>query len=159
MASGRQHDLANGCATFPVVFFPTAFVWLVTQDVLACLETGLLMFCGMLIGRYVEPDLDMPQTTRSERKLILNSLFMGYVWRLYWFPYARIMPHRGLSHVPILGTLTRVFWLSPLIGPVLWIFPVTPPWYWHMLLFVALTISDSVHWWMDFMSTRRKQRR
>lgn len=33
------------------------------------------------------------------------------IWNMYWAPYSLLFTHRGLPHWPIVGTLTRVYYL------------------------------------------------
>jgi uncharacterized metal-binding protein len=39
------------------------------------------------------------------------SYLMAKIWNTFWMPYAFILTHRGLSHWPIIGTLTRIWYL------------------------------------------------
>lgn len=32
---------------------------------------------------------------------------ISFIWYIYWEPYAQLLTHRGISHWPIIGTLTR----------------------------------------------------
>jgi len=64
-----------------------------------------------LAGVVISPDMDIyPNITYTYIERIFGK--PGRVaWEIIWRPYARIVPHRSLSHTPILGTLTRVVWL------------------------------------------------
>ena len=56
-------------------------------------------FAGTVL---LSPDLDLPDSDPAKSWGIL---------RVIWRPYARVFKHRGLSHAPVLGTLTRVMYL------------------------------------------------
>lgn len=131
----------------------------------------LLVPLGILIGLILDPDLDQPMVTSSEWRVkksltslipLLGHLLAG-VWVGWWFAYATIMSsswpkkaprafrlvHRGLSHTPILGTLTRVLWILPLyiLLHELSGFTITQE---HAIMLVCgLTISDLGHYLRD----------
>ena len=59
---------------------------------------------------FLSPDLDLARSGASRR------------WgaaRLIWAPYAALFRHRGLSHHPLVGPLTRILYLG-LIGVLAW---------------------------------------
>lgn len=83
---------------------------------------------------------------------------------LRWKPYAKLFRHRGVSHWPLIGTLTRLAYiLSPPV--TLWVavelaiwwhgivFPrlVLPLWVGQFIVavFVGLCLSDLLHWVAD----------
>lgn len=37
---------------------------------------------------------------------------MSTIWNYFWAPYAFVLTHRGLSHWPIIGTMTRIWYLQ-----------------------------------------------
>lgn len=63
----------------------------------------------MFVGAYVfsllflSPDLDLARSSPQNRWGAL---------RVLWIPYARLFKHRGWSHHPLIGTLTRIFYLG-----------------------------------------------
>ncbi len=64
------------------------------------LPLGLGYLAGSL---FLSPDLDLYHSRPARR------------WRLFralWWPYTRLFRHRGLSHHPLLGPLTRLLYLS-----------------------------------------------
>lgn len=86
MALGRSHDFVNLMA-LPVCLYyvPKEFY--------------LVFTAGYLVGTFLlSPDLDLPQSKPSKRWKGLRFL---------WRPYQMFSKHRGLSHVPILGTAVR----------------------------------------------------
>lgn len=57
---------------------------------------------GCLIGTvWLSPDLDLHHSKPSQRWGIFQPL---------WKKYAKKSKHRGLSHMPIIGNMTRVFY-------------------------------------------------
>lgn len=72
-------------------------------------------YVGLRVGRVVDPDLDHPAITLTERAAYNRSRLLGSIWRWYWSGYARSHVHRGVSHVPILGTWGR--WWRLLLLP------------------------------------------
>lgn len=91
---------------------------------------------------FLHPDLDLVH------KIKLFSL--RGILTLPFRPYSLIFKHRGISHIPIIGTLTRVLWLLGLF----WVFalPVwTSPFFWFALS--GLAMADLCHIFLDFLST------
>lgn len=67
--------------------------------------------------------------------------------RFYFLFYARLAHHRGLSHLPILGTLTRVVYLGPLLIIAAWFgFPFQV---WMLWVVLGLILSDTAHFVHD----------
>jgi len=58
---------------------------------------------GYLIGTFfLSPDLDLKHSKPSKRWRFL---------KIIWYPYQKKSKHRGLSHIPILGTFIRLFYI------------------------------------------------
>ncbi len=58
---------------------------------------------GYLLGTFfLSPDLDLKHSKPSKR---------WKAFRFIWRPYQKVSKHRGLSHVPLLGGLTRLTYL------------------------------------------------
>ncbi|RMF46735.1 MAG: hypothetical protein D6755_06230 [Anaerolineae bacterium] len=79
---------------------------------------------GCLCGLILTPDLDLERPTKSHA-IVRHSAGRGWmlVWFLFWYPYARLLPHRSpWSHAPVIGTLLRVAYLAllPMLGMFLW---------------------------------------
>lgn len=87
MALGRKHDLFNLFA-LPLCLYYTPK------------EFYMPFVAGYLIGTFLlSPDLDLPQSKPSKRWRAL---------RLLWKPYQQFLKHRGVSHVPVLGSSLRI---------------------------------------------------
>lgn len=99
---------------------------------------------GSVIGHLLTPDIDHHYTTYEELRIYRYNKLLGFLWWLYWLPYERIVPHRGISHVPIVGTATRFVYL-------LWL----PLWYtegyglFWFSVFVTWCIQDAAHLRLD----------
>ena len=83
---------------------------------------------------------------------------LGFLAAWWMMPYAYIMRffggHRGLAHVHVIGTLTRVVWVGLLPALFFWLAEVSFPF--QTLLFVfligtvlGLMLADSVHILLD----------
>ncbi len=98
MASGRTHELINLAVLPPVVYY------LSPNDLISFLG-------GYFVGTFLlSPDNDIYNSKPNKRWKIL---------RFIWTPYTKIFKHRGISHIPIYGTVTKMLYL---IGIVLIIF-------------------------------------
>lgn len=74
-------------------------------------------FCGLFLGLVAGPDMDLRRMTYSKRR-------MPRWWRIIWWPYGRLMRHRGWSHTVPQGTLSRLFYLL-IIPEILLIFSLS----------------------------------
>lgn len=72
-----------------------------TQHVVPWMFGGSFVFATFLLS----PDLDLHHSSPAQN--------WGYL-KTIWLPYSKIFKHRGLSHVPILGTGTRFIYLCVL---------------------------------------------
>lgn len=64
----------------------------------------LAFWAGFLFATYfLSPDLDLEGTRAHRRWGPLAPI---------WSPYAALIPHRGISHIPVLGTLIRIGYLT-----------------------------------------------
>jgi len=102
-------------------------------------EDVLLPCFGLLSGVFITPDHDLAESRWS-------------IWQLY----GKFFSHRGVSHWPVIGTLTRIAYLSPI--PIAffayshWHFPW--PLFGKWLLW--LCIADIVHVTLDIVVSRFK---
>lgn len=98
MALGRTHDIVN-LAALPGFFYfiPKEFY----------VSFGL----GYMVGTFfLSPDMDLPNSRPAKRWGLLRCI---------WAPYQSLSKHRGLSHLPVVGSLTR---LAYLVGVVLFLY-------------------------------------
>jgi len=109
MASGKTHARIAGITTVSVCAAAPALVMFgqTTPDIAA----GLAI--GAACGYFVTPDIDIPHRTHEEWRMIRRLPVLGRLWAAYWAAYGQLFTHRGISHAPFIGTLTRVvygFW-------------------------------------------------
>jgi len=94
LALGRTHELINLLALPGFLYFlPKEFY--------------LPFSIGYVLGTFLlSPDLDLKHSKPSKRWKALKIL---------WRPYQKKSKHRGISHIPILGTFTRLLYIFLLI--------------------------------------------
>lgn len=159
--NGRAHGMATKIGS-PIVGVAIAFV---TKDI----GLGIAAATGCLLGLIIDPDLDCNSTidrmNASRWRMMQLWKPLGYIWFVIWWPYGRLFYHRGISHTPLIGTLTRILYLLfvPILvssGAIMAGYDLTMPLMdlqgWlrgHALhFFVALfglCLSDFAHWVMD----------
>lgn len=91
MASGRTHDIINLLVLPPAVYYlqPSDFIGFTS---------------GYIIGTFfLTPDNDIYLSKPNKRWSILKVI---------WYPYTKIFKHRGVSHIPIYGTLFKIVYLA-----------------------------------------------
>lgn len=127
---GLHHQRIQAAAALPLMLGAAQFM---------TVEQILASSAGYAIGFIVTPDWDLIHT-RSKR--IFKHI---PIVRQYVNLYARIINfgkrpfvHRGISHIPIIGTLTRFLWLFPLA-----LLPL--PEY----VFLGLAVADFIHFLCD----------
>ena len=108
--------------------------------------TVLFIVLGMFLGVFITPDLDLYDNCK------------GSFWCWFWKFYGKMFRHRGISHTPIIGTITRIIYAG--IFPAIYIIrnDVVLPWKVVGLIFLGLCLSDILHVTMDRISTRMKRR-
>lgn len=108
---------------------------------------------GVLSGCVLSPDLDVDGgfvgMAHFRRVWFFGPALSG-LWRVFWWPYAKLVPHRSnISHSIFFGTCARVAYL---LFPVLLINAMGVPL--HLpdsfgLWFIGLCLSDALHILMD----------
>jgi uncharacterized metal-binding protein len=113
---------------------------------------------GCVVGVLVSPDMDVNKGNVSDQIIRKVSRPAQFLWRLFWTPYAILVPHRHtISHFPILGTVLRIgyifFVINILIGlfKLLWSLfdTVSFIWLWDWSFFFGLCHVDAIHWFVD----------
>lgn len=108
-----------------------------------CIRCLWVVF-GMLLGIFITPDLDL-----AERKPGL------------WTLYGRAFKHRGYSHTPVIGTLTRLFYMSPVLCMIVLIVIsnnlFTINWMYVAFAILGLILADTLHTIMDKTVTAFKR--
>lgn len=111
-------------------------------------ERALVVGVGVLATLAIDPDLDV--NGWGGGKLRLRKLWkpLGWIHRTYFYPYEVFFRHRGISHWPVVGTLTRILALLPWM--LVWEKFGSVPWGAVGLVFIGLCLGDIVcHIMMD----------
>ena len=98
MALGKTHDIVN-IAALPV------FLYFLPKEFLVPFGAGYIL--GTF---FLSPDLDLPSSRPTKRWKLLRCL---------WFPYQLLSKHRGVSHMPLIGSLFRLIYL---LGTLLFLY-------------------------------------
>lgn len=101
---------------------------------------------GVLFSNFLcSPDMDLKQSHPQKN---------WGLFQLYWLPYAKLFKHRGISHFPILGTLSRVFWVLPLVVGFFVLTDTPPPSPTSIGMFIlGMALNDILHLLMDSTNT------
>ena len=82
---------------------------------------GVGMIVGGLMGILITPDIDHHARTIEEDRFYDLGKWPGVAWEWAWTGYSLAIPHRGISHIPVIGTLTRVVYLAFMLRVITWI--------------------------------------
>lgn len=149
MPSGKIHT-ALTLATASGVVAPYAVVNLGGNE--------YAYLAGCLVGVLIMPDMDVDNGNISD--YFIRRVFQPaqWLWRLFWTPYALLVPHRHfISHFPILGTVLRIgyiFLILNLVNLSLSLLTslfdtVSFVWIWDWSFFFGLAHVDAIHWAVD----------
>lgn len=124
---------------------------------------------GCLTGAILSPDADVDGgfLGHNHVRRVFGSV-IGKVWEVAWFPYAKLVPHRHpISHAPVISTIIRLayvgLWML-LFGWLAWL-AFRFDFDWAVVVgvlgsplfyafFIGLTVSDTLHFLADQISTR-----
>jgi uncharacterized metal-binding protein len=87
---------------------------------------------------FLHPDLDLARETK------LFSL-KGLLALPFW-PYSLLFHHRGISHWPIIGTLTRLAYAATILWLIHWPIP-----HYSLWIFWGMASADVAHECLDFI--------
>jgi len=90
LASGRTHDIINLIALPPFLYYlnPSDFIGFTA---------------GYLVGTFfLSPDNDLYHSIPNKR-----WKFLKFIWK----PYVKLFSHRGISHMPILGIISKLLYI------------------------------------------------
>ena len=109
MPPGVAHRRIAGLILI-LVLAVTVYVYDDLVDVIgtdSVFEYTFLFVLSFLVGTYLlSPDLDLVGSDPARSWGIAQVI---------WRPYASLFRHRGISHTPVLGTLTRLIYLMVLL--------------------------------------------
>ncbi len=148
MAKGRTHARFNIILLFIILVLPLEFFhpW-----------DRLFFALGFLLSTFlVSPDMDMFNTYPYRRWGILKFL---------WLPYALLFKHRGISHVPVLGTITRVAYMLLVVS--LLVLLILGSWEDFLrfilendralsFIILGMIVGDASHIFLDYLSSWRR---
>lgn len=149
MPGGKVHS-ALTVATLSGVIAPYALVQLNGNP--------WLYAAGCITGLLITPDLDINNGNISDTFIRKVSPVVQMIWRLFWTPYALILPHRSLfSHFPFVGTLLRLGYIFVWLNLFNLLFflvgrtfdTVSLVWVWNWSFFFGLCHADIIHWFAD----------
>ena len=108
MPPGVTHRRISGLILV-LVLIATAYAYDDLTDIVgvdSVFEYTLLFCLSFLTGTYLlSPDLDLARSDPARSWGIIQSI---------WRPYSWLFRHRGISHTPVFGTLTRLIYLAVL---------------------------------------------
>lgn len=144
MANGKQHwELATGVAVVgsavALYYAPGPF--------------SLAVIGGLILGKYATPDVRDQEHIKNYAQRRFQKRYgalVGFLWWLYWWPLAKLIPHRSfLSHLPPLATLVAFLYLfaPPLILAYYYTRPPVELWSWLWAwLYNWLAVGILVGW-------------
>jgi len=112
VADGHTHFRASIAVD---VILASGLIWMGKNGAPVEVFNGVVV--GATIGTLVTPDFDLVGTTYTEA-LLRNIPILGVLIQITWYPYALLSKHRGLSHIHILGTLSRLLYM--LFAMMIW---------------------------------------
>jgi uncharacterized metal-binding protein len=114
---------------------------------------------GCVVGILVSPDMDVDKGNISDQIIRKISRPAQWLWRLFWTPYALLVPHRHfISHFPIFGTVLRVGYIFLIINLLNFLIrfiaynlddTVSFVWLWNWSFFFGLCHVDAIHFVVD----------
>lgn len=114
MPSYRTHVSVNLFIGLPLSL--AALKYTVQSTPIDMASFALIFAYGTL---FLHPDMDL---ARNIRLFSLKGLLT-----LPFRPYSYIFRHRGISHLPLIGTLTRVVWLAGFFAILFFLLRINQP--------------------------------
>lgn len=119
VSNGRRH--ARYTSSFLMLTFAGGLAALTVAPSMITLALAAGAFLGALAGHLVTPDIDLRWRTHEERRIVRILGLPGYLWTVYWYPYAVLMRHRSWSHTVPQGTLSRILYLAAPVSILAWL--------------------------------------
>jgi uncharacterized metal-binding protein len=142
MPSGKVHYSVSAAT---VAILAPLSVYGASQQESPLLDVAVAGFvCGLLVGLFITPDVDL-RFTYSKRRMRQKLPLIGYLMYLWFLPFA-LGKHRGLSHT-YLGTLMRWAWMWWVLGITVLAMGVLPQFVFVFMLcaFLGQGIQDTTH--------------
>lgn len=109
MSSGKTHAAAAKVMMIPIA---AASAYLFSQGYA---EASVGVIAGGIAAIFVTPDADVDGVSEEELRWFRINPILGHMWHLFWYAYGKLFKHRGISHVPFVGTATRILYIAVLI--------------------------------------------
>ena len=145
MPSYRTHVRLNLFFALPLFCYE-----ILTKE---CLADAACFSLGFTYSTFfLHPDLDL---ARQIKLFSLKGLLT-----LPFRPYSWLFHHRGISHWPLIGTMTRVLWLGAILGIVLHLIDTKMP-VLHLnpallWMLAGLSAADLMHFALDWFEKIRR---
>lgn len=160
MASGKIHDKFTKQITFPLSLTLAAVLF----PIVGWLGSGIgfvLSYLGFSLQRVMTPDLDVDAGFYGFFLIQKNlGKLAAFFWRVFWYPYARFLPHRGFfSHSPLFSTLFRMIYLFIIPSVVVIYFTgFNVFFYWDFWIYFGYGIicADLGHLLLDYLPDFRE---
>lgn len=150
MPDGVTHWCLTKGLPLPYAIAAGSLTYNYTHDLTLSMQVGAAVYAGLYTSaRWLGPDIDLNGRTFNERGIT------GRIVQLLTLPYALLLPHRGLSHTPLIGT----FLIYTPLMLVAWYFSATI----HLPIicigafYVGAFIGDMTHIFADHDSTLKHQ--
>ena len=171
MSSGVVHARVAKVMLVPLGLYAVAST--VSGDV----EGGLGVAMGAVAGLLMTPDLDLNNQSHERMRWFKINPLLGHAFYLFWYQDGKMMRHRGVSHIFVIGTLTKVLYIMTPILLAQFIYltwydlqlnnlselyalliPLKyPVFFWSFV--AAWSVQDLMHIIFDIASTWLKRRR
>ena len=144
MADGKTHALASGTVLVLTAAAALPVAAMGHYDIAAG------MVAGATLGHLITPDLDQPGWTYDEARIRKTfGLLAANMWRGWTAFYAFTHKHRGISHIPGIGTAGRWLFLGWPVALLVWwigveLSPVFVAW-----MFAFNCVQDFAHLALD----------
>lgn len=152
MPNGKTHTISTIVAS--AMILPLAAVYSHNDPLFTLAVTS-----GTLSGIIISPDLDVEDGFYGLHVLrrcpkVGNVISMA--WRMFWYPYSRLVPHRSrFSHSIGLGTLGRIAYLFSFVFLFCFLTGIHLVIYSQYLFawFLGLCLADALHIIMDYSTS------
>lgn len=121
-----------------------------------------MYIAGAMAGVFLTPDHDVDGGNFTDTLIRKVSVVAQKVWRVFWTPYALVLPHRGkFSHFPILSTFIRLGYILLAVNLLVWVIglvskillggdnTVSFVFWWNNSFFLGLVHVDTLHYLAD----------
>lgn len=170
MSSGRTHAAVARFMLIPLGLISfTAFV-------MGDNEASLGIALGAISGLITTPDADIDGISFEEMRWFRFNSVAGHMFHLFWYPYGKVMKHRGFSHILFLGTASRIFYVmfllsifeaafyyligvDLLVRDMFFVQLIKNHEAFAIFFFLSMSVQDFVHIIFDIVSTWLKRRK